>query len=180
MRTSLYSILCIVIRLAAVVLAFNTLSKVPEVVVAWHQGTVGDARIVPAFALVALALLFAFLLWVYPGIIARLTASRSAREVFESPISPQQLQWIALSVLGMYFLLSAVIALVSYGVQWSLFAKEYLESEENRTEWFSDTIYWVVQLAFGVVLVLGARGFTGWLWRLRYGGMPQSSAAADE
>jgi hypothetical protein len=176
MRTSLYSILCIVIRLGTIFLAFGMLTRVPMVIVAWKQGTAA-AEIGLSLGVIAAVLLIALLLWIYPSVIARLVAGRNSREVFESPIGPAELQWIALSVLGIYFLMEAVIALSHYGVQWMLFATAFENSDDNRKQLISDMSYYVIQLIFGGALTLGARGLSGLLRRLRYGDVAHSAAA---
>ena len=102
MRTSLYSILCIAIRLGAVFMAVQVLVGVPtalgELLAA--QVTVSTKAAI-AFGVAELAL--AGLLWLYPGILARIAAATSSQQVFESPITATELQQLAFAVLGICF-----------------------------------------------------------------------------
>jgi hypothetical protein len=41
-------------------------------------------------------------------------------------------------------------------------------------------LYWLLQMGFGIALTLGARGLTGVLQRIRYGGMPQAEAPEND
>jgi hypothetical protein len=176
MRTSLYSILCIVVRLGAICLAVGTLSSLLALLVSWRAGTeVADLGFSIGF--VALMLWLAFMLWVFPGTLARIAAGRSSQQVFESPISAAQIQWIAFSVLGMYFVISGVVGLSYYVIRY-LRAGEMIGYDQVAA-FMSDGLYWIVQIALGAVLALGARGLVGVLYRIRYGNMSQSSEQAQ-
>src|SRR5262245_7681036 len=117
MRTSLYTILCIVIRLAAVFLAVTTVMTVAPTAWTMDDGQLGSGwrGMLLGFggAMVALAVL----LWIYPGTLARIAAGRASQEVFESPLSGAELQQIALSVIGIWFAMSGIIGLVSVGMR---------------------------------------------------------------
>ncbi|HJT97358.1 MAG TPA: hypothetical protein VJ696_03515 [Rhodanobacteraceae bacterium] len=167
MRTSLYGVLCIVVRLGVVFLAFDVLSKVVGMIASWDRYE--GASMIAVVGVLVGVLLFAFLLWVYPGIIARVAAGRSSQQVFESPISPQQLQWIALSVLGMYFVVSAIIDLADVGAFWVMTRAANANPDDGGSYVFSNCVYATLRLAGGLILVLGARGLSGVLHRLRYG-----------
>lgn len=102
MRTSLYSILCIVVRLGAVLLFVETVTSLP---VAWESLRIwtqdpsapDDAVRGMLIGFSGASLALAALLWLYPGVLARVAADAGSREVFESPLSARQLQYIALS-----------------------------------------------------------------------------------
>ena len=176
MRTSLYSILCIVVRLGAIFLAFGTLSSLLALLVTWRAGSeVADLGLSIGF--VALVLLLAFMLWVFPGILARIAAGRSSEQVFDSPISAAQIQWIAFSVLGMYFVVSGLVGLSHYAIRY-LRAGEMVGYDQMGA-FMSDGLYWILQIALGAVLALGARGLAGALYRLRYVNMPQRSEQVE-
>ena len=167
MRTSLYSVLCIVIRLGAVVLAVSTLASALSMALMIRQGT----SPIDLWALIVLfvaMLAIAFLLWLYPGPLARLCSARSAGQVFQSPIAARDLQWIALSVLGMYFVVGGLVGFVHFEA--NLFVADTIVDREKRIEDFVEAgLYWLLQLVAGVALVLGARGLTGLLHRIRHG-----------
>lgn len=178
MRTSLYSILCIVIRLGAVVLAVSTLASALSVALMIRQGT-SPMDLWPVIVLFTAVLAIAFLLWLYPGPLARLCSARSAQQVFESPIAVRDLQWVALSVLGMYFVVEGLVGFARYEV--SLFVADAVIDRERRIEDFVRTgLYWLIQIVLGAALTLGARGLTGLLHRIRYGNPDHRAEAARE
>lgn len=167
MRTSLYSILCIVIRLGAVVLAVSTLASVLSVALLVRQGmSLFDLSFVIGMLIAALVIVG--LLWLYPGPLARLCSARSAGQIFESPITAYDLQWIAFSVLGMYFVVGGVVGLLHFELN-QLVADTIVDREKRIEEFVKVGLYWLLQIAIGLVLVLGARGLAGLLHRLRYG-----------
>jgi len=178
MRTSFYSILCIAIRLGAAFLAFGALARIPSTILGWKYSVSGDVAGFAA-ASIAFVLLVALVLWIYPGLLARIAAGRNSREVFESSISPAELQWIALSLLGVYFSVSALITLSFYGMQWAAYSGQYASSAENRAEMLSNASYYVIKLVAGLVLAFGARGLTAMLRRVRYGDAARYTTADE-
>ncbi len=170
MRTSLYSILCITIRIGAVLLAVSTLGSVLSVALMIHQGT-SPADLAWVFGVWVATLAIAFLLWLYPGPLARLCSARSANQVFDSPITAHDLQWIAFSVLGMYFVVGGIVGFVHYEAN-LLIADAILDREKRIEGFVRSGLYWLLQIAVGIALALGARGLTGVLHRLRHGDSP--------
>lgn len=168
MRTSLYSILCIVIRLGAVLLAVNAIADAASLYTGADLEAFGAAWVVGSLAAV---LLVAAALWIWPGILARLAAGRGSAEVFESPLSAQQLQWIALSVLGAYFVVDGVGGLVFFVFQQGL-AEAVVSREQQMSDWIVDGGYWAIRIGCGITLVFGARGLVGMLRGLREHGLP--------
>jgi hypothetical protein len=177
MRTSLYSILCIVIRIGAVLLAVSTLGSVLSMCLALRNGTAAT-ELIPALVAFVLTLLVAFLLWLYPGPLARMASARSSQQVLESPIRAAQLQWIALSVLGMYFVVDGLVGFAHYEVQ-QLIVGAIADRERRIGKFVQVALYWLLQMGFGIALTLGARGLTGMLQRIRYGGMPPQAEAPE-
>lgn len=175
MHTSFYSLLCILIRLGTVFLAFAALARIPSTIIARTQGA--PVSIGLSIGVIAIVLLIALALWVYPGVVARLVAGRNSREIFESPIAPAELQWIAFSVLGVYFLFDAVVGLAHYAVQWAMFARAYEGFDDNRMQLVSDLSYFAIELIAAIALTLGARGMTTALRRLRSGSAAHAGAA---
>lgn len=176
MRTSLYSILCIVVRLGAVLLLVETLASVPSAWLAlqtWEtSGGDGAARgmlIGFSGALIASAIA----LWLYPGLLARLAAGNASREVFDSPIAAKELHFIAFCVLGLVFAIDALLGLVSTLLR--------LASSAHAGDVAFTTLAWdngidllvlFLKLALGIALTFGARGLVGLLHRLRERGLP--------
>lgn len=170
MRTSLDSILCIVIRLGAVLLAVSTLGSVLSVVVMIHQGQ-SPADLAWIFGAWVATIAIAFLFWLYPGPLARLCSARSAHQVFDSPIATRDLQWIAFSVLGAYFVAGGIVGFVHY--EGNLLIADAIFDREKRIEDFLRSgLYWLLQIVVGVALALGAHELTGMLHRLRHGDSP--------
>ena len=175
MRTSLYSILCIVIRFGAVLFAFTVLSRLAGAVFSWQDPL--PAEVLPlAIGSAALSTLIAFLLWLYPGPLARLATGRSAHEVFEAPLDAREIQWIALSVLGMYFVMSGLIDLSSTAYrQYLMSAFVDHVSESARRDAIAEYLFSAVQIALGLALAFGARGLVGLLHRLRHADVSKSA-----
>jgi hypothetical protein len=169
MRTSIYTILCIVIRLGAVILAMGIVLALPNLYFVAHT-TGASTDTVPLLGLIYLmGLLVALLLWVHPAVLVRLAAGKSAEQVFESPIDARTIQYVALSVLGVSFALKGLIGLVFEVFRLLTFASgappgaNLLPSELPRLA--SD----VAEILLGIALMLGAKGLTTLLQRLRYG-----------
>src|SRR5690349_327431 len=117
MRTSLYSILCILIRLGAVVVAASTIVTIPAV---WQ--TTGAREVAAGFTgtlfgFGAAVLVLAALLWIYPGVLARIAAGSASQQIFESPISAGELQQIVLAGVGIWFAMQALADLAAVGAR---------------------------------------------------------------
>lgn len=173
MRTSLYTILCIVIRVGAVVLAVNALSGLLTVLARLREGTL-PGELWMSFASVGATLLVAFLLWTWPGLVARIAAGRSSGQVFESPIDAARIQHIALSVLGVWLVVDGLASLAHYALEWVVYLDQYdhkYDQAASMGRLFSAGAYWVIQIVFGLLLTLNAHGLTGLLQRLRDGSL---------
>lgn len=166
MKTSLYSILCIAIRAGAIIWAAGSLASLPFSIVAALNTRNPDATMTWLLSGVGFQLLVAGLLWLYPGVLARLAAGRGSREHFESAISPANLQYVALSVLGAWFALRGLVFLTYEVVQAAHFAPASLQA---RLPALAES---ATRIVFGVVLILGARGLSGWLNAIRERGEP--------
>ncbi|RYD15725.1 MAG: hypothetical protein EOP90_07195 [Lysobacteraceae bacterium] len=168
-RTSLYTILCIAIRLAAVSLALTAFAGTLTLLAS--LGT-SETRGVAWYVVgsVGLTLAIAFLLWTWPGVLARLAAGRSSAQVSESPISPEQIQWIALSVLGAWFALEGFVSLCWFAMQNVMYVGVQ-DVERHTTELIQTGAYWLIQMLVGIALLFGARGLSGLLRRLRDGSL---------
>lgn len=181
MRTSLYTILCILIRLGAVMLAVDTIITVPS---AWSMVDPagmpsGWDGVVVGFGVAALAL--AALLWIYPGVLARMAAGGSSQQVFESPISGAELQQIVLCAIGVWFAMGGVVDLMGLGVR--LIVAAHMSTNVTFGEIvrhdLGRIVSVLVKVALGVALALGARGLVGVLRRVREQGLPPAAAAGE-
>lgn len=178
MRTSLYSILCIVVRLGAILLIVETAVGFPLALSGTHGGPFGPGteRMLIGFsgALVALGVA----LWLYPGLLARPAASQAHQQVFESPISAGQLQYIAFAVLGIVFAMSALTALVGFGMRAVLTSHLHDAAFDNlRREDWARVATDVLKFVLGLALTLGSRGLVGLLQVLRESALPPALPA---
>lgn len=171
MKTSLYSILCIAIRLGAVFIGIKLLIGLPG----WFYAIRANANpmdIVAPLILCAFLLLIAFLLWLYPGVLARTAAGRSSMQVFESPIPPREMMHIALAVLGTYFVLRGLWAAIYQVLRLTFLARIMGEDAvfgPAKTQCGIDIAADVMVVLLGVALVMGSRGLAEFIQRLRYG-----------
>ena len=182
MRTSLYSILCIVIRLGAVILAAQLVVSLPGTVdsilhsVGFQPGL--QQALLSFYAVFFLA---ATALWIYPGVLARLAAGESSKQVFEASLAPEECQYIALSVLGVYFALTGVSDLLGVGVR--IVASMHVGEVASRELMSREVVRLVpplVKIALGMGLAFGARGLIGWLRAIRQRGLPAAVEEAEE
>jgi len=166
MKTSMYSILCIVVRLGAVMLAVSTIAAFSGAWVTMH-GTEYDGMRGLFISASGLALVIAAALWVYPGLLARVAAGRSSQQVFESPLRADEIQTIALAVLGVAMAMGGVVDLMVYGLRFVM----ALGFSNNGEPFRRDTAFTLVaqlpRIAIGIGLALGARGLSGLILRLR-------------
>lgn len=181
MRTSLYSILCIVVRLGAVMLFVQTMISLPFAwasLLADQGGWNGQTWLI---GLSGAAIAIAFALWLYPGLLARLAAGASSRETFESPIDAKEVQYIAFAVLGVCFAVGGLIELVGDLLRLSVNA-ELGDVAFKTLVWESraNLSAPALKLVVGIGLTLGARGLTGSLRALRERGLPPMQYEANE
>lgn len=176
MRTSLYSILCIVVRLGAMWLAVGLIANLPATLdLLRSTEPVGAGSVLFAQAI---GLLFAAVLWLYPGMLARVAAGRSSQQVFESPIAAADLQAIALAVLGVAFAVNGVAGLVLHVLHYAWMTSSSTFTSASERGLFP-MVADAVQIVLGVALALGARGLGHLLLRLRGRG-PVDASDAEE
>lgn len=166
MKTSIYSILCIAIRIGAILWAIDSLANLPFSWIAALSTQQSSATVTWLLCGEAVQLLVIAALWLYPGMLARFAASRSSRELFEAAVSPMQLQYIALSVLGAWFALEGCVFLSYELVRTAQFAFE------NFPLKLASLAESGVRIVGGLALMLGARGLAGLLGTFRERGGP--------
>ena len=175
-RTSLYSILCIAIRLGAVILAWTSIEKSSFLLGQGQFAAFSAEERWIAISYFGSGILISFLLWLYPGPLARMASGRSAQQIFESPISATELQWIALSVLGMVWVMSGILDLAELGYQYVWMSEMLGTGEEAARRLQGQIAYAAFEILIGIALTLGARGLATLLRRLRYSGSSGMSA----
>jgi hypothetical protein len=184
MRTSLYSILCIGIRLAAVLLAANAVLAIPTGYITFAQSDFWKAGNIGWYAVIWLViLLFAVLLWIYPGMLARLAAGKASQQIFESPLSAADFQQIAFSIVVLWILLAGLIGITQIVVR-EVIVEHVLRSadtvDDTRRQLIAQLLDDVLQMLIGAVLMLRAGGLVGLLRRAREAGKPAPASREEE
>ncbi len=179
MKSSIYTVLCMTIRLGALWLGINVLLTFPGAYVAVTNGDLGHHSLMPLLFWSVSIVVVAFLLWLYPGLLARPAAARSSRQVFDSPVSAEQMQHAALVVLGMWFVMTGFIDLASKILPVLFFRQMGIVGDAGTSLTIKILLKPVVQIIVGCVLTLGSRGLTGVLHRVRGGPIYSPSLEAD-
>ncbi|HEV7491874.1 MAG TPA: hypothetical protein VGO25_13800, partial [Rhodanobacteraceae bacterium] len=180
MRTSLYSILCIVVRLGALLIAVETLIGLPlalESLRNSHNPAEFDNAMIGFYgAFFGLAAI----LWIYPGLLARLAAGQASKQVFESPLDAAEIQYIALCVLGVYFAFSGIFGLIEIGLRLLVTMRQSEPAYAAlRAQDVARLVAVVAKIVIGIGLAFGARGLTGWVRRLREQGLPPPASLVE-
>lgn len=179
MKTTLYTVLCIAIRLGAVLMVVGLLESLP--VFLW--GTQHNVQfMIPALVIAALGLVIALVLWLKPGVLAWWASSRGKGEIFESHIEADQIQYIAFSVLGAWLVVSGLAALVPSTIQllWLRHLADAYPGMVPPSNTWIGLIRFLVMTVAGVILMLGAHGLVGLLHRLRGYPMQPTVGSDDE
>jgi len=174
-RTSMYSILCIGIRLGAVLLAVGALLSVPTAVISLSRGDWSSTEILWLSLLWVFILVFAFMLWLYPGMLAKLAAGRASQQLFESSIDAQDMQQIAFTVVGLWIFIEGVLGLSQMTLR-EVFVEHLLRSntiadESIRVRFATDCAAQILRVVVGCMLMLRAQGLVGLLRRYREAGL---------
>jgi hypothetical protein len=177
-KSNLYSVLCTAVRLAAVYLFVDALLTTLSMVSNGH--TTNDAAVWGmVLGLPAIQLLFGLLLWFFPGGLARVAANRRSLELFESDISPEVLQYVAFSVLGIWFAVTGLVQF-AYSIHRWLFLNLYLDHHfpdpTSDPRVLGSLLSEIVKILAGLALAFGARGLVEMLRRFREAGMPKTTA----
>jgi hypothetical protein len=180
-RTNLYTVLCICVRLGAVYLFANAVIWVVDQVFATRQ-EVSSAAWLYAMGEPVLGIALAFLLWMFPGPLVRIAGDRRSLENFESDIAPDALQYIALSVLGLWFVITG-LSQTAYTLHRWLFLSMYLNHQlpdpTADPKVYGLLLSELTKTALGIALALKARGMVAILARLRHGGLGAPMREAD-
>ena len=165
MKTTLYTVLCVAIRLAAVLMAVELLVTLLSF---WLETRDAVLRLIE-LSLIIVGLLIAVALWLKPGLLARWAIGRSGHEVLESSLGVEAIQRIAFATLGAWLLVGGLSSAVpQVWIAWRVhrMAAMYPDTAMAASTW-SGVIHVVVQMVAGAALLVGARGLTGMLHRLR-------------
>jgi hypothetical protein len=175
MKTTLHTVLCVAIRLGAVLMAVGILEQIPGLIFFPAR----DGHLVwGVLSLHGAGLLLAFALWLWPNMLAWWAVGRSRHEIVEMAISPGQLQYLALSVLGVWLFIAGLSGFVGHGAMILLIKHEAMVGDafgmvpSGEWHWM---VYYATMLLAGATLSLGARGLSGLFQRLR--DYPHAAAA---
>jgi hypothetical protein len=167
MKTTLHTVLCVAVRMGAVLMAVGIIEQVPTIFLYPSQG--GSIQ-VGSLLMSGAGLLAAFALWLWPNILAWWAISRSQSEILESPISPDQLQRVALSVVGIWLFISGLsgtiarVAIILVVYRRSAYGESLVTVSNMDWYWLGEHL---VTLLAGASLALGAAGLVGLLHRIR-------------
>jgi hypothetical protein len=176
MKTTLYTVLCIAVRLGAVLMAVGILEQVPGLFVTLQNES--SHLMLGVSLLEGAGLMVAFALWMWPKILVWWAVGRSQHEVLESSINAAQLQYVALSVVGAWMFIGGLSGSIGHGVMILMVKHQIalgaLPGMAPANEW-----HWLVQYATtaiaGAALMLGSHGLVGLLHRIR--GYPHNMLA---
>lgn len=167
-RTTLFTALCVGIRLGGIFVMVEALLEVPAILPFLAQDH-DPAWAAIGFIAIAFIFLIGFWLWLYPGVLARLAVGKAAHESIESGIDSRDLQYVGFSLLGMWFLVTGIVnQLWNARTFWTGAYARY----ENLPLWVNEAIMNIaadgILVIVGLALVLGANGLSAFLHRLRY------------
>ena len=177
MKTTLYTVLCVAIRLGAVLMAVGLVERLP--VFLWESPAGGFA--LDAVLLAVFGLLVAGALWLWPGILAGWAIGRRGHELLEIQLDADGLMRVALTVTGAMLSVSGLAGCLGHLLTMLLFKSRMADATSGQlpvSEWHW-VIYYMVQTGAGVALMLGARGLMAVLQHVR-GRQPHVLADADD
>lgn len=178
MKTSLYTVLCLVVRGFALSFAIGLLLTLPGVLGA-AQGAPDATTKLYVLIYLGVCAVGVFVLWLYPGVVARLASTRAAHEPFESSVDAIDLQRIAYAVVGAWFALSA-IGTLAWTVLRIAMAQRLSASYGGTSDYGWDAVVGpAVTFMAGIALALGSGGLARLTRAARYAS-PAPKPAPDE
>ena len=183
-RSNIYTLLCTAVRLAAIYLFVDALGQFVITVLSLHRGLEPVVIVMTLTSPIAQCVL-ALLFWFFPGLLARIAASRKSLETFESDITPDVLQYLGLSILGFWFAISGLSSLAYTLHRWiflSVYLKQQLMDPTQDPKVYGTLLSEVVKIALGLALAFGSRGLVGLLRRFRETGLqpPQTQVSDNQ
>ena len=164
MKTTLFAVLCIVIRLGVLLLAVQVLVALPVLL-----GMPNREFLAMELGFAALTLLLAAVLWVRPGWLARCAMRGGDDLPLEGDFDASGLQRVAFATLGAWFLVEGLAYVVpSVVAAWEVHAsqQQYPGMQVPAGQW-NNLIRALVLLVAGAALMLGSQGLTMLLQHLR-------------
>jgi hypothetical protein len=166
-RTNAAGVLTILLRAAGIFMLARTLIALPATLSSLREaGYMGEQlwpTVVASIVLVVVAIVF----WLFADVLSRLTLARPGQPPFESDISFEQWQELAIRVIGLYIGVEGLLnfaygALVTYYL-----ARQDMVVADAYSMVQNGAVLGAMQAVIGLSLFLGARGLTGLVHRLR-------------
>jgi len=165
MKTTLYAVLRVAIRLGAVLMAVRVLVALPFYLLGMSDREFSAMEL--GFA--GLYLLMAAVLWFWPGVLARCAVRKGEDVELVSGVDADDLQRIAFATLGAWFLIEGLAGAVAAGAAlWQLHVMhDHYPGMQMSTGQWGGLIRAAVSLVAGAALMLGSKGLVILLRRLR-------------
>ncbi len=176
-KTNAFTLLTLFVRLAAVFGFVQVFYVSTAQLIVSGPGFVRDWGVMWIVLFVGAALGVFAAMWIYADKIARLTLARNTGEYFDSTVDAAQWQHIALSILGVFLAANHAVDLFQTLRFW-LIARASEPSSTFTPDQLDSYVLHAIDSGFGIALgiglMLGARGLSGLLHRLRTAGQPQT------
>lgn len=179
MKTTIYSVLCVAIRSGAILMAVGIVEHAPTIFI--YPSQPGFSAGAVWFAGVGLVL--AFILWLSPSVLARWAVARGAHELLEIPVSADQLQRIAFSIVGAWLFVAGLTGLIARGAMMLVISHRSSYGDSTRVLSSGDW-YWLVEhlstAIAGGSLAVGSAGLVRLFARIRGYPYRAEQEAADD
>lgn len=162
-RSNAFSLLVVLVRAGALYLLVGALTRLAPLL--WDQVRIDGVG--PWLAGAAVLFAFGAVLWMFADLVARAALAGPDEPRFESTLDYGQWQALAFSLLGLWLALTGLLDLVWNAAAIWWFARGPgvdLDLGPNR---FADIVTCALQVVAGIALLLGHRGLSGLLARLR-------------
>ena len=178
-QTTLFTVLCIAIRIGGLVLAGRALLEIPALLLTDYSHW-SSAWLFFGVAFAFGIVLAGFLLWLFPSGPARLAAGKASHEPLSSSIDARDLQYVGFSLLGVWIIVEGITGLLyETRIVWLLADS----TGDARFGWPDTGILIATNAALvlmGAMLLFGARGLSALLHRLRHGNAVTATDRPDE
>jgi len=165
-RSNTFTLLCVLIRAGAALFFAGAMVKMLGVFAAMRTLSDGDYPFGTFFAGIGLTMFVALLFWLFPDWLARVALARKTGETFDSDLDADSWQALVNGAVGLLFIGDGLNALVR-DLTIALINVRRGGGAALPDDFGPATVEAIATLAFGLGLLLGARGLARWLRRLR-------------
>lgn len=180
-RTNVFTLTTVLVRVVALFYLLDTGLYLVGVLLMGFTGDWSGGQALFALGYFAAMLLLAGI-WLFADLIARAALARPDGAVFDSTLEPRAWREVGFAVVGVWFAVRGLIDLVSQLFshwQFNRAVAEYGSAPDNP-QLAAATFGAAVMLVAGIVLLLGARGLSRVLQRLRGRGAHTGAAIRPE